>query len=152
MQTIKIDKRLAEQTDSIRRRITRSKTMTDGEKCALLNSLNKIDGWGRKACAQLERGKRQHADYDARTQEDFAAQDKAKKAVFAAMMQGRKVDLRNAAEFQLSQMHTAIHQIRRDIERKALPVILCDEWVRPGEGARPFKRYWIIEKETDNGD
>lgn len=149
MQTIKINKRLNERTEAMRRRIQRSRTMTDGEKNALLNGLNKITIWGAKASAQLERGRRRHAAYDARTQEDFAAQDKAKKAVFAALMQGRRIDLTNASEFQLSQMHTTICRIRKDIDRKALPVTLCDEWIRPADGRRPYKRYWIEEKEEE---
>lgn len=146
MNTIKIDKRTQEEIDGILRVVKKSVTMKTGEKNAILNKCQKIARYSRKAMAQLSRGHYRRALYDARTQDDIAAQMRAKKAVFQAMMQGRHVDLTMAEEFQLSQMHTAIHQIRRDIEKKSLPVELCDEWVRPGEGARPYKSYWLIEK------
>ena len=149
MQPIKIDKRLAENTDAMRRRIQANKHLTDGEKHALLNRLNKIDRWGVKANAQLQRSHRRHADYDARTNEDIAAQMEAKKAVFAALMAGRRIDLTDAPEFKVSQMHTTICKIRQDIYRKALPVVLCDEWCRPDDGRKPYKRYWIEAKDIN---
>lgn len=52
-----------------------------------------------------------------------------------------------AAEFQVSQMHTAIAQIRRDIYHKHPDLILCDEWLRPDDGRRPYKQYWLVQKE-----
>ena len=65
-------------------------------------------------------------------------------------MAGRRVDLTMAAEFQVSQMHTAIAQIRRDISSKHLDLILCDEWLRPDDGRRPYKQYWLVQKEGNN--
>ena len=62
-------------------------------------------------------------------------------------MAGRRVDFTMAEQFQLSQMHTAIAQIRKDIDRKYPDLQLCDEWVRPGDGVRPYKQYWIVKKE-----
>lgn len=144
---IKLDKRVAEETSSIRNRVQKSKTMTPGEKNAILNRLSAIESWARKSNAQLQRGHYRHAAYDARTNDDIAAQMRAKKAVFAALMAGRRVDLTMAAEFQVSQMHTAIAQIRRDIYRKHPDLILCDEWLRPDDGRRPYKQYWLVQKE-----
>ena len=142
MTPIKIDKRVKEQTDSIRNRVLKSKTLNDGDRNAILNRLEDIEAWARKAGAQLERGHYRTAAYDARTNEDIAAQARCKKAVFEAMLGGRHVDLRNSKEFRIAEMHTAIHQIRRDIERKHPDLVLCDEWLRL-EGSRPFKSYWI---------
>lgn len=144
---IKLDKRVAEETSSIRNRVQKSKTMTPGEKNAILNRLSAIESWARKSNAQLQRGHYRRAMYDARTQDDIAAQARAKKAVFLALMAGRRVDLTMAEQFQLSQMHTAIAQIRKDIDRKHPDLQLCDEWVRPAEGVRPYKQYWIVKKE-----
>lgn len=142
MTPIKIDKRVKEQTDSIRNRVLKSKTISSGDRNAILNRLEDIERWARKTQSQQERGHYRTAAYDARTNEDIAAQEKCKKAVFEAMLNGRHVDLRNSHEFRVSQMHTTIHKIRRDIERKHPDLVLCDEWLRL-EGTRPFKSYWI---------
>lgn len=147
MTPINIEKRCKENTDSIRNRVAKSKTMTPGEKNAILNRLADLDSWSRKVAKQQLTPHYRHAAYDARTNDDIAAQMRAKKAVFAALMAGRRVDLTMAAEFQVSQMHTAIAQIRRDIWRKDLPYVLCDEWLRPTDGARPYKQYWLVQKE-----
>ena len=148
MQQIQIKKRLAEITGPAKRRLMKDR-LTEGDKHALINALNKIDLWGRKANAQLMAGRYRAARYDARTQEDFAEQEKYQAAVFAALLAGRRIDLTNADEFHVSQMHTTIFKIRRKIDRQGLPYLLCDEWVRPGEGRRPYKRYWLEDKPED---
>lgn len=143
MNYIKIDKHYAEQIEGIRK--IAEAFLPTGAKLKVLNKCDKLTLLARKTAAQLERGQRRTASYDARTQADIAAQMRAKKAVFAAMMGGERVDLTRSQEFHLSQMHTAIAQIRHDIAKKGLPYILCDEWVRPGD-VRPYKRYWLEEK------
>ena len=147
MNTIKIDKRYEEELAGIRK--IAEKFLPLGARNAVMNKCSKLSRYAQKAAAQLERGHYRTAAYDARTNEDIAAQARCKKAVFEAMLAGRHVDLRNAAEFHVSQMHTAIAQIRRDIDRKHPDLLLCDEWVRL-EGTRPFKSYWIIEKEVQS--
>lgn len=146
MQQIKIEKRITEELNGLRKLAA---FLTSGKANALLNKCNRISKYASKAQAMVDAPVgnlfTRHASYDARTVEDIAAQAKAKKAVFAAMMGGRKIDLRNAAEFRLSQMHTCIAQIRRDIKHQHPDLDLCDEWVRPA-GSRPFKRYWIVKK------
>lgn len=150
MNTLKLDKRTSERTDSIRRRLDRLE-LPAGERRAILGHLDKIDYIARKASKQLSvahhRGPVVHAPYDARTEDDMAGLAKAKKAIFDAMMKGRRVDCTMSREFEISQVHTAIHQIRRDIDRKNLDIVLCDEWKRP-EGRRPYKQYWIVQKEA----
>lgn len=143
MNTLKIDKRFEEELAGIRKA---AEALPAGKRLTILNKCSKLQTYACKAQKIIESGRVRHAAYDARTQDDMAAQARAKKAVFQAMLDGRRVDLTMAADFQLSQMHTAIHQIRRDIWKKNLPYELCDEWVRPGDGARPYKRYWIIDK------
>ena len=143
MNTLKIEKRFEEQLAGIRKA---AEELPDGLKNSVLNKCAKLSIYAQKAQKQLNTPHYRRAMYDARTEDDFAAQARAKKAVFQALVAGMHVDLTMAERFQLSQMHTAIHQIRRDIQRKDLPYELCDEWVRPGEGARPYKRYWLIYK------
>ena len=150
MTPINIERRCKEETDSIRNRVQKSKTMTPGEKNAILNRLAALDQWSKKVAKQQLTAHYRHAAYDARTNDDIAAQMRAKKAVFAALMAGRRVDLTMAAEFQVSQMHTVIAQIRRDIYRKRPDLILCDEWLRPDDGRRPYKQYWLVQKEGSN--
>lgn len=150
MTPINIERRCKEETDSIRNRVQKSKTMTPGEKNAILNRLDALDQWSKKVAKQQLTAHYRHACYDARTNDDIAAQMRAKKAVFAALMAGRRVDLTMAAEFHVSQMHTAIAQIRRDISSKHLDLILCDEWLRPDDGRRPYKQYWLVQKEGNN--
>ena len=147
MNTIKIDKRYEEELAGIRK--IAEKYLPLGARNAVLNKCSKLSLYSKKAAAQLQRGHYRTAAYDARTNEDIAAQARCKKAVFEAMLAGRHVDLRNAQEFHVSQMHTAIAQIRRDIDRKHPDLVLCDEWVRL-EGTRPFKSYWLVEKEVDS--
>ena len=150
MTPINIERRCKEETDSIRNRVQKSKTMTPGEKNAILNRLAALDQRSKTVAKQQLTAHYRHADYDARTNDDIAAQMRYKKAVFAALMAGRRVDLTMAAEFQVSQMHTAIAHIRRDISRKHPELILCDEWLRPDDGRRPYKQYWLVQKEGNN--
>lgn len=150
--TIKIDKRIREQSQRILRAV-KGAGLPDGKYNAILNSINAINGFADKAsrimASPIRHAPSSHACYDARTNEDIAEQMLHKKAVMAALQAGRRVSLKDSREFRLSQMHTAIAQIRRDIQRQNLPYILCDEWVRP-EGGRPYKQYWIIETQPIN--
>ena len=147
MNTLKIEKRFEEELAGIRKA---AEDLPQGKRNAVLNKCAKLSLYAKKAQSQLNTPHYRRACYDARTQEDMAAQARAKKAIFQAMLGGRRVDLTMASEFQISQVHTAIHQIRRDIDKKNLPYFLCDEWVRPGEGARPYKRYWIEDKPQES--
>lgn len=147
MAYIKLDKRCEEELAGIRK--IAEKYLPKGKALAVINKCNRITIHARKATAALERGQVQHANYDARTQEDIAAQYNAQKAVFAALLGGRKISLMDALEFRTAEMHTTIHYIRREIQDKNLPYELCDEWFRPMPDRRPFKRYWIVRKEDE---
>ncbi|MBO7681532.1 MAG: hypothetical protein J6T17_02125 [Clostridia bacterium] len=148
MQRIKIEKRITEETASI---LKMADFLPAGKANALRNKLARINKWARKAQAMTDAPvgslftEPVHASYDARTDHDMAAQERCKKAVFLHMAAGGKVSLLDAPRFRVSQMHTTIAKIRKDIERKNLPYIMCDEWVRPKD-TRPFKRYWLIDK------
>lgn len=149
MQQIKIEKRITEELDGIRKLAA---LLPPGKANALINKCNKISGYARKAQGMVDAPvgvlfpRPVHADYDARTQEDMAAQAKCKEAVFQAMKAGRKISIDNSREFKVGEMHTVVCCIRKDIDRKDLPWIMCDEWVRLA-GRRPFKNYWLIPKD-----
>ena len=141
---LQIEKRMNDEIADIRKM---ADLLPRGKRSALINKLGKLSNYARKAQAIADTHLHVpvHADYDARTTDDMAAQAEAKQAVFEAMKAGRKVSLRDGREFHHSQMHTVVCKIRQDIYRKNLPYEMCDEWVRP-EGTRPFKRYWLIPK------
>lgn len=153
MQKIKIEKRISEEVAGI---LKMADYLPAGKANALRNKLANIRKYATKAQAMVDAPvgnlftQPVHANYDARTDADMASQEKCKKAVFLHMVSGGKVSLLDAHRFRVSQMHTTIAKIRKDIDRKKLPYILCDEWVRP-EGTRPFKRYWLIDKPECNG-
>lgn len=80
------------------------------------------------------------------TQKQIADRYIAKKAIFEAMMNGRKISLFDSVEFEVSQMHTMMCFIRRDIANKNLPVVLKDEWMEFGTHGKKCKRYWLEAK------
>lgn len=146
---IQIAKRIDEQLRDIRKI---AEFLPNGKRHSLINKCGKIAVIAAKAQAIADAPatgtiwpNQGAATYDARTQEDMAAQARCKKAVFNAMLAGRVLSLHDGREFRAAEMHTIFSNIRRDIERKALPYTICDEWVRPHD-ARPYKRYWLIER------
>lgn len=146
MNTLKLEKRIKEQTDILRK--IAAQIPAGRQQRTLLNTCGKIDIYAGKGNKALQTGHYRHAAYDARTEEDMALQDlQGKKAVWAHLKAGRRVDL--TLKIEGSQFHTAISQIRTEIRKKNLPYILCDEWLRPGEGRQPYKQYWIIPKQQD---
>lgn len=113
-----------------------------GQKYQLLNSVSRITGLARRSGRVLE----EHAGEIA-TDTDIARRYNANKAIFNAMAAGRRISLKDSAEFRVSEMHTQICVIRRKIEKQNLPYILCDKVVKePGKAA--YKEYWLIAKET----
>lgn len=67
----------------------------------------------------------------------------AKKAVFDAMCNGRRISFLDSREFEVSEMHTTIHFIRREIEDKKLPFELKDRWITFGKHNKRCKEYWL---------
>lgn len=68
--------------------------------------------------------------------------------VLEAMIAGRHISLIDSEEFGLSQMHTAICQIRKRILHNSLPFVMRDRWITIGENKVQYKEYWLEEKET----
>ena len=85
---------------------------------------------------------------DMNTEDNFTSQQiadryNAKKAVFEAMCKGRKVSFLDSREFEVSQFHTTICKIRKDIDAKSLPWDLKDRWITFGKHGKRCKEYWL---------
>lgn len=85
---------------------------------------------------------------DMNTEDNFTSQQiadryNAKKAVFEAMCQGRKVSFLDSREFEVSEFHTTICKIRQDIDSKSLPWDLKDRWITFGKHGKRCKEYWL---------
>lgn len=85
---------------------------------------------------------------DMNTEDNFTSRQiadryNAKKAVFEAMTQGRKVSFLDSREFEVSEMHTIICKIRKDIDSKSLPWELKDQWIYFGRHGKRCKEYWL---------
>ena len=81
------------------------------------------------------------------TSRQIADRYNAKKAVFEAMCQGRKVSFLDSREFEVSEFHTTICKIRKDIESKSLPWELKDRWISFGKYGKRCKEYWLEWRE-----
>lgn len=77
------------------------------------------------------------------TSQQIADRYNAKKAVFEAMCQGRKVSCLDSREFEVSEFHTTICMIRQDIDSKSLPWDLKDRWITFGNHGKRCKEYWL---------
>ena len=77
------------------------------------------------------------------TSQQIADRYNAKKAVFEAMCQGRKVSCLDSREFEVSEFHTTICKIRQDIDSKSLPWDLKDRWITFGKHGKRCKEYWL---------
>ena len=80
------------------------------------------------------------------TSQQIADRYNAKKAIFEAMTQGRKNSFLDSREFEVSEMHTIICQIRKDIDSKSLPWELKDQWISFGRHGKRCKEYWLEKR------
>ena len=151
---LKIEKRIQEELEGIRKIAA---LLPSGKANALLNKCSKIGSYARKAQALVDSPQgclfpnETHAG-DITTNEDIAARYNAKKAVFEAMTRGRRVSLEDEEEFRTREMHTTICYIRKDIEAKNLPWVLCDREIRPDPSRRGYKQWWLIPKEEPTNE
>ena len=88
---------------------------------------------------------------DMNTEDNFTSQQiadryNAKKAIFEAMCQGRKVSFLDSREFEVSEFHTTICQIRKYIDSKSLPWVLKDKWISFGRHGKRCKEYWLEKR------
>lgn len=87
---------------------------------------------------------------DLSTSRQIADRYIAKQAIFNALTGGRHISLLHAREFKVSEMHTQIHCIRRDIEDKNLPYELHWKWIKVGLAGKRCKEYWLEEKTEES--
>ena len=80
------------------------------------------------------------------TSQQIADRYNAKKAIFEAMCQGRKVSFLDSREFEVSEFHTTICRIRKDIDSKSLPWELKDQWISFGRHGKRCKEYWLEKR------
>ena len=152
MQQVKIEKRITEELESIRKMAA---LLPPGKGKSLLNKCDKILLTARKAQAMAEAPvgelfvRPTNAKYDARDNDDFANLASQRKKIWQELLAGRKVSIELLDEWnEHMEFHSRIAEIRKDIEVKNLPYHLCDEWVYPGEGRSKYKKYWLIAKEN----
>lgn len=84
------------------------------------------------------------------THDQIADRYIAKKAIFDALTQGRHISFLHSPEFKVSEMHTQMHCIRRDIEDKNLPYVLRTKWISVGLAGKRCKEYWLEEKTEES--
>jgi len=147
MNTINIEKRFEERLAVIRRA---AEGLPQGKRLLILNNCAKLAKYASVAGKQLQTGHYRHAAYDARTDVDFANYATQRKKLWAALLAGRTISIEIEDEVGHIEFHTRIHEIRREIQDKNLPYVLCDEWYHPGPGRSKYKRYWLQDKLTDN--
>lgn len=107
------------------------------------NRLDKIQSINRKKVNYYTRMDTQIAE---QSNAQIAARYNAKKAILQAMIDGRHISFLDSGEFKVSEMHTQMHCIARDIEKKNLPYILHREWFEFAPGKRA-KMYHITKVE-----
>ena len=122
--------------------------LPQGQRNKMLNYIDKLKGTVRRASAHPAF----EVTLDEQTHDQIADRYIAKKAIFDAMMKGRRITLKDSQEFKVSEMHTQMHCIRRDIEDKGLPFTLRSRWVDVNLAGKRCKEYWLetTEEETTN--
>lgn len=152
MQKMKIDKRILAEVEGLRKLAA---LLPPGKGRALQNKCDTITTLARKAQALVDAPvgslfpqPGQLPRYEA-TNEDIAARYSARKAIFNALLAGRVISLEDAAEFRVSQMHTQMAGIRREIQDKGLPYVLCAREKRPDPSRRGFNEYYLIPKDDE---
>lgn len=113
-----------------------SKELPQGKRNQISNRCDKIS-------STIKKMNPMNTSETKQTQRQIADRYIAKKAIFEAMMNGRRISFLDSAEFEVSEMHTQMHCIRQDIADKNLPVVLKDEWMEFGKHGKKCKRYWL---------
>lgn len=152
MQKMRFEKRILEEVDGLRKLAA---FLPSGKANALLNKCDRITLLSRKAQALVDApvgslfpqpmAQRRYEP----TNEDIKARYCARKAIFQALMAGRVISLEDSAEFRVSQMHTQMAGIRREIQDKGLPYVLCAREKRPDPSRRGFNEYYLIPKDNE---
>lgn len=125
------------------RQITReimeiAKDLPTGKSHQIINRCNKLQVLSKKVFDM-----KNNTTTDQSTSRQIGDRYNAKKAIFEAMCAGRKVSFLDSREFEVSEFHTQICNIRQDIERGNLPWELKDQWITFGKRGKRCKLYWL---------
>lgn len=149
MNTLKIEKRISEELAGLRKLAA---FLPDGKRNALLNKCAKIGQYASKAQALMDNPvgnlfpEPVHAPFDAQDNVDLARRAEKRGRLLNALLAGRTMSIENADEIGTTAFATLMSQVRAEIERKGLPYILCDTWVKPGGDRARYKKYWLMDK------
>ena len=121
-----------------------AKDLPEGKQRAISNKLSKVVSFSKKAARRygVNSSAFPHSSEPCNTADQIAQRYVAKQAILDAMLAGRELTFLDADEFGVSEMHTQMHCIRRDIQKKGLPYVLNAETVEFAPGKR-CKRYSI---------
>ena len=114
-----------------------ARDLPPGKRHQIMNRCSKINLLIRKSKDMTE---------DNFTSQQIADRYNAKKAIFEAMTKGRKVSFLDSREFEVSEFHTTICKIRKDIDSKSLPWELKDQWISFGRHGKRCKEYWLEKR------
>ena len=149
MQQIKIEKRIAEELDGLRKLAA---FLPSGKANALLNKCARIGKYASKAQAMVDAPvgslfpKPHQEKFDARDNEDIASTYSQRKKMWSLLLAGKVISIENADQIKTCAFASRMSEIRSEIRDKNMPYILCDKWEYPGGGKAKYKKYWIIDK------
>ena len=114
-----------------------ARDLPPGKRHQIINRCSKIN--------VLISKKNTYMDKHQQTSRQIADRYNARKAIYEAMTKGRHITLEDSMEFAVSQMHTTICFIRKNIEAKSLPYVMKDRWTDSRNGKK-IKEYWLEER------
>lgn len=149
MQQIKIEKRIAEELEGLRKLAA---FLPSGKANSLLNKCARIGKYASKAQAMVDAPvgslfpKPHQEKFDARDNEDIASTYSQRKKMWSLLLAGKVISIEQADEINTRAFASRMSEIRSEIRDKNMPYILCDKWEYPGGGKAKYKKYWIIDK------
>ena len=149
MQQIKIEKRIAEELEGLRKPAA---FLPSGKANSLLNKCARIGKYASKAQAMVDAPvgilfpKPHQEKFDARDNEDIASTYSQRKKMWSLLLAGKVISIENADQIKTCAFASRMSEIRSEIRDKNMPYILCDKWEYPGGGKAKYKKYWIIDK------
>lgn len=127
MKSANYTKRIAEQTDRIRKVAA---TLPLGQRHTLLNACGTIE---------LHTRRQNYLPTPSQQQEAIADRYNSTRAIVSALIAGRALSFRDAAEFHTSEFHTRIVEARHTIEDRFPEYAFRSTWADDGR----YKIYWL---------
>ena len=127
MKSANYTKRITEQTDRIRKVAA---TLPLGQRHTLLNACGTIE---------LHTRRQNYLPTPSQQQEAIADRYNSTRAIVSALIAGRALSFRDAAEFHTSEFHTRIVEARHTIEDRFPEYAFRSTWADDGR----YKIYWL---------